>query len=69
LFTIQPDEDLTMALSRIARLSADERDSIASRAWSAVERFNDETIDGWLRMIADVSGATMPDLGQARAAG
>jgi glycosyltransferase involved in cell wall biosynthesis len=58
LFAIERDEDLADALLRIARMAPARRQAIAAAGWKAAEEFQEQTLSGWVRVVAEVAQAT-----------
>jgi glycosyltransferase involved in cell wall biosynthesis len=56
LFTIQRNEHLATALRRIVEEPLWRQEWLATRSWEAVERFNEETLGGWINLLAVASG-------------
>ena len=61
LFTIQPNESVVDALTRLIKTPPASRNQISQRGWNAVEDFNCHTIRRWLEFLADAAELRVPD--------
>lgn len=60
LFRIESQETLTDSLRRIRGMTEDERRHLAEPGWQAVRTFNDNTMRGWLKFLADAAFPAAP---------
>lgn len=51
LFTQESDETVAQAITRIARLTSDEKVAVVRRGWQASHEWNETTLDGWLQIL------------------
>jgi glycosyltransferase involved in cell wall biosynthesis len=58
LFSIERDESLGDALSRVAHMPLERRQAIARTGWQAAEDFQQETLRGWLGVLTEVAQQT-----------
>lgn len=59
LFTIQPGEHLADALTRLANLPAAQRQATVDRGWHTVVQFNNQTVQGWVEILAEAAGGAV----------
>jgi glycosyltransferase involved in cell wall biosynthesis len=69
LFAIEREEDLSGALVRLMRMSADQRLATAQLGWRAAEQFQRETLNGWLHVLTELAPEATRDLVPASIAG